>query len=124
MSRDRTLSVTRMLGYGIGDFGFNLYWSTLSLFVLYYYTDVIGIPARTAGLIILIALVWDGITDPLMGYLAERTRTRWGSYRPYLLFGGPPLAASLMLMFYKPDMAGAALVLYAAVTHLGRCRRA
>ena len=107
-----------MLGYGIGDFGFNLYWSTLSLFVLYYYTDVIGIPARTAGLIILIALVWDGITDPLMGYLAERTRTRWGSYRPYLLFGGPPLAASLMLMFYKPDMAGAALVLYAAVTHL------
>ena len=108
----------RRAAYGFGDFGFNLYWSTASMFLLYYYTDVLGLSATTAGLIFLVAMVWDGISDPIMGFLAERTRTRWGSYRPYLLFGGPVLAVSMILMFYRPAAEGTALVIYAAATHV------
>ncbi len=108
----------RRAAYGFGDFGFNLFWSTASMFLLYYYTDVLALSATTAGVIFLVAMVWDGITDPVMGYLAERTHTRWGSYRPYLLFGGPVLAISLVLMFYRPEAEGTALVVYAAITHV------
>ena len=98
--------------YGFGDFGFNLYWSTVSFFILYFYTDVVGLSGTTAGLIFLIAMLWDAITDPAMGYLAQRTKTRWGSYRPYLLLGALPLAMSLVLAFYNPNLEDAALVLY------------
>lgn len=108
----------RRISYGIGDFGFNLYWATASLFLLFFYTDVLGIPSQTAGFIFLIAMVWDGVTDPVMGYIAERTRTRWGSYRPYILLGAVPLAISLVLMFYDPGTSGAALAIYAAATHI------
>ncbi|MHA7820243.1 MAG: MFS transporter [Erythrobacter sp.] len=108
----------RRAAYGFGDFGFNLYWSTASMFLLYYYTDVLMLSATVAGLIFLVAMVWDGVSDPIMGYLAERTRTRWGSYRPYLLFGGPVLAISMVLMFYRPSTEGTALVVYAAATHV------
>lgn len=117
-NRLNTLPRWRRATYGFGDFGFNLYWSTASLFLLYYYTDILELSATTAGLIFLVAMVWDGITDPIMGFIAERTRTRWGSYRPYLLFGGPALAVSMMLMFYRPPMEGSGLVVYAAATHV------
>ncbi|AWW73745.1 glycoside transporter [Erythrobacter sp. KY5] len=114
----RELPRWRRAAYGFGDFGFNLYWSTASMFLLYYYTDVLLLSATTAGLIFLVAMVWDGISDPIMGYLAERTRTRWGSYRPYLLFGGPALAVTMVLMFYRPAYESTALVVYAAATHV------
>jgi GPH family glycoside/pentoside/hexuronide:cation symporter len=117
-ARTTALPRWRQAAYGFGDFGFNLYWSTTSMFLLYFYTDVLALPATTAGLIFLVAMVWDGISDPIMGYIAERTRTRWGSYRPYLLFGSPVLAVSMVLMFYRPDTEGTALVVYAAATHV------
>lgn len=108
----------RRISYGFGDFGFNLYWSSASLFLLYFYTDVLGLPNQTAGFIFLIAMVWDGITDPIMGYIAERTRSRWGSYRPYILLGAVPLAVTLVLMFSDPGTEGMALALYAGATHV------
>lgn len=104
--------------YGFGDFGFNLYWTTISFFILYFYTDVLGFSGKLAGLIFLVAMLWDGITDPLMGYLAQRTRTRWGSYRPYFLFGAFPLAISMVLVFHNPGFEGTALALYAMVAHM------
>ncbi len=112
------LSLPRKLVYGFGDFGFNLYWSSISLYLLYYYTDVLGLAASTAGFIFMIAMIWDGITDPLMGYVAERTHTRWGSYRPYILFGSVPLALSLILMFYRPDLTATGLIYYTLATHV------
>ena len=91
-SADR-IPLPRILGYGIGDFGFNFYWFSLQLFLAYYYTDVLGLRAEVAGLIIFVCLTWDGIVDPAIGVLANRTRSRWGKYRPFLLFGSIPLAA-------------------------------
>lgn len=113
-----TLTVGRIISYGAGDFAFNLSFSFCSLFLLYFYTDVLGLSATTAGLIIMIALVWEGVTDPVIGVLVNRTRSRWGRYRPYLLFGAVPLAASVVAMFVPVGLSGASLVAYSFVTHL------
>ena len=88
----KRLGLGRVIAYGAGDFAFNLSFTFASLFLLYFYTDVLEIPAGTAGLIIMVALIWEGITDPVIGMIANRTRSRWGRYRPYLLFGSVPLA--------------------------------
>jgi glycoside/pentoside/hexuronide:cation symporter, GPH family len=116
-SADR-IPLPRILGYGIGDFGFNFYWFSLQLFLAYYYTDVLGLRAEVAGLIIFVCLTWDGIVDPAIGVLANRTRSRWGKYRPFLLFGSIPLAASFALMFAPTGLEGAALIGYALATQI------
>ena len=114
----RPLPFGRILGYGIGDFGFNFYWLPLQLFLAYYYTDVLGLSSRVAGLIIFACLTWDGIIDPLIGMLANRTRSRWGKYRPYLLLGAVPLAGAFALMFAPVSAEGSALVAYALATQI------
>ena len=116
-SADR-IPLPRIIGYGIGDFGFNFYWFSLTLFLAYYYTDVLGLRSEVAGLIIFLCLTWDGLIDPAIGVLANRTRTRWGKYRPYLLFGSVPLAASFALMFAPTGLEGAALIGYAFATQV------
>lgn len=108
----------RRAAYGFGDLGFNLYWTTVSFYILYFYTDVLGLSGKSAGLIFLAAMLWDGITDPAIGFIAQRTRSRWGSYRPYILFGALSLAMSLMLVFYDPGFEGAALIAFALVSHM------
>lgn len=108
----------RRAAYGFGDLGYNLYWTTVSFYILYFYTDVLGFSGKIAGLIFLAAMLWDGITDPAIGFIAQRTRSRWGSYRPYILFGALPLAMSLVLIFYDPGFEGAALIAFALVSHM------
>jgi GPH family glycoside/pentoside/hexuronide:cation symporter len=112
------LSFGRRLGYGVGDGAFNLFFTTAGLYLLFYYTDVLGLPPATAGWVFAGALIWDAIFDPLMGYVSSRTRTRWGSYRPYLLFGAVPLAASWALIFYPTGLAGTSLVIFAVAAHV------
>lgn len=112
------LSFGQRLGYGIGDGGFNLFFTTAGLYLLYYYTDVLGLSPAAAGWVFAAALIWDAIFDPLMGYLANRTRTRWGRYRPYLLFGSVPLAASWALIFLPTGLTGTALLIFALATHM------
>jgi len=106
------------IGYGVGDYGINLYWQTLNLFVLFFYTDVLELPATVAGTIYAVASLWDAITDPVMGFIAQRTRTKWGSYRPYLLFGSVPFALSFMLVFYKPAAGPVLTIAVAFIAHL------
>jgi len=112
------LTFPQRAGYGVGDIGFNLLWTSVSLYLLFYYTDVLGISPAVAGAVIMAGMVWDGITDPLMGLLADRTRTRWGRYRPYLLFGAIPLSLSFVLMFASPWFDGGFLVLAAAASQI------
>lgn len=112
------LTTGRIISYGAGDFAFNLSFSFCSLFLLYFYTDVLGLGATTSGVIIMVALVWEGLTDPLIGMIVNRTRTRWGRYRPYLLFGAVPLAVSVVAMFAPVGLSGPALVAYSFATHL------
>jgi GPH family glycoside/pentoside/hexuronide:cation symporter len=112
------LSLKTRLGYGIGDIAICLYWSGVGLYLLYFYTDVVGISPSMAGLIYGIGMLWDAFTDPFMGYIAERTRTKWGVYRPYLLFGNLPLALSFILLFWVPPFEGSMLFFFLLFTNL------
>ena len=106
----KKLSLKVRLGYGIGDTAICFYWSGVGFLLLYFYTDVVGISPILAGSIFMIGMLWDAFTDPFMGYMAERTRTKWGVYRPYLLFGNIPLALSFVLLFWVPPFDGPLLV--------------
>lgn len=112
------LTVKLKLGYSIGAYGLFIIWSGASLFMLYFYTDVLLLDPEIAGSIFFLALIWDGITDPVMGMITDRTNTRWGQYRPYLLFGSVPLALSYYLAYSKPDIDADTLLIYVLVTHL------
>lgn len=94
------------VGYGIGDFGANLVFLTTLFYVLYYFTDVLGIPPETAGIVVLAAKFWDAVSDPMMGAVSDRTKSRWGKKRPYLLFGAIPLGITVFLLFCTPDFSG------------------
>jgi len=112
------LSLGGRLGFGIGDFGLNIFWNMTNIFVLFYYTDVLGLPNAVAGYVVMGAMIWDAVTDPLIGILASRTRTRIGRYRPFILVGAIPLAVSFGLMFSNPGLEGMPLIVYALATHL------
>ena len=106
------------VAYGIGDYAICLYWSGVGLYLLYFYTDVVGITPLLAGWIYAIGIAWDAITDPFMGYLAERTRTKMGSYRPYIFYGAIPLAFSFVLLFWVPPFEGIALFIFLLTVNL------
>ena len=104
--------------YGIGDYAICLYWSGVGLYLLYFYTDVVGITPLLAGWIYALGIAWDAITDPFMGYLAERTRSKMGSYRPYIFYGAIPLALSFILLFWVPPFEGLLLFVFLLTVNL------
>ena len=104
------------LGYAVGDLGINLYFISTLTYLLYFYTDVLGISAAAAAGVFLVARMVDAVTDPLMGAIAERTRTRWGRLRPYLLWGALPLGAITVATFSVPDLDESGKVIWAYVT--------
>lgn len=106
------------VGYALGDTACNLYWKTLEFFLLLFYTEVFGISAAQAGTMFLVTRVWDAINDPLMGILADRTQSRWGKFRPYLLWFALPLAAAGVLTFTTPDLEGNGKLAYAYATYV------
>ncbi|NIK45597.1 MFS transporter [Xanthomonas arboricola] len=92
------------LGYGAGDLGLNLYWANISAFLLIFYTDTMHLPAAAVGTMILLTKIADAIADPAMGALADRTRSRWGKFRPYLLWGAVPMAVTGVLAYTTPAL--------------------
>jgi GPH family glycoside/pentoside/hexuronide:cation symporter len=102
--------------YGFGDLASVLYWHTIMSFLLIFYTDVFGITAFAAGALILGSRLWDGINDPLMGMIADRTETRWGKFRPYLLWFCVPLAIVAVLAFTTPNLSYGGKLAWACVT--------
>lgn len=116
-SRLLHLSPTEKLGYGVGDLGFNLYWTTLGSFLAAFYTDVFGLTAATAGTMLLVTKIVDAVTDPLMGALADRTDSRYGKFRPYLLFAGVPMALCATLTFTTPALSDRGKLLWAYGTY-------
>jgi len=112
------LSPASRVGYGVGDFGINLYFISVMTYLLYFYTDVFGLSAAAAGGVFLVARVVDAITDPLMGMIAERTRTRWGRLRPYILFGALPLGVISILTFTTPDLNASGKLWWAYITYI------
>lgn len=111
------LRVTQLLGYAAGDMGNNLAFSMASMFLLLYYTDVVGIPAAAAGTIFLVVRVWDGVADLVAGRVIDRTSSRWGKFRPWLLFGSLPLMLLNVASFSVPDWGSTGTLIYAYVTY-------
>ncbi len=106
------------IGFGVGDFGFLLVWQGTTLFLMYFYTDVLGISPVVAGTIYLVAMVWDAIIDPVIAAMAERTRTRWGRYRPWIALGAVPFGISYALAFSTPGFLAVEAWVWALATHL------
>ena len=104
--------------YGVGDYAICLYWSGVSLYLLYFYTDIVGISPYAAGLIYGLGIMWDAFTDPFMGFLAERTRSKMGSYRPYIHYGSIPLALSFVLLLWVPPFEGTSLIIFLLVVNI------
>lgn len=111
------LSFLENFGFGLGDMASNFFFQTFSVFLLYYYTDVFGISPAAAGTMFVITRAIDAFTDPAMGLLADRTRTRWGKYRPYLLWMAIPYGICGYLIFANPDLEGASRLVYAYITY-------
>jgi GPH family glycoside/pentoside/hexuronide:cation symporter len=91
------------MGFGIGDLGGNLFFTAMGFYSLFYLTDIVGISSALAGAAILLGKFWDAVTDPMMGYISDRTTSRWGRRRPYFLFGALPLLLAMWWFFSAPD---------------------
>ena len=111
------LSLREKIGYGLGDTASHFVWDMVGFWILIFYTDTFGISAAAAGTIMLIARIWDMISDPLMGIIADRTKSRWGKFRPYLLWMALPYSVLAVLTFSTPDLGPNGKVIYAGVTY-------
>ena len=111
------LSLREKVGYGLGDMASNFYNGFFGIFLLYYYTDVWGISPAAAGTMFLVTKILDAVTDPAMGLIADRTQTRWGKYRPYLLWMAIPYAALGYLLFLGPDLSDTGKLIFAYVSY-------
>jgi GPH family glycoside/pentoside/hexuronide:cation symporter len=111
------ISIKEKIGFGLGDTASNLFFQTFMLFLLYFYTDVFGIPAAVAGTMFLVTRIWDSVNDPLMGVISDRTNTKWGKFRPYLLWMAVPFGIIGVLTFTTPDMSLSGKIIYAYVTY-------
>lgn len=112
------LTRREIVGYGLGDMGFNFYWTNISTFLLIFYTDTFGITAAAAATMLFVVKIFNAFTDPMIGALADRTQTRWGKFRPYLLFMPLPLAVIGVLTYSTPDLGPTAKLVWAYVTYL------
>ena len=113
---EHTLSVKEKIGYGFGDLASNLFWQMFSIFIAKYYTDVFLLGAATMGTMLLVTRLGDAIVDPVIGAIADRTHTRWGYFRPYLIWMAIPMAITAIATFTVPSFDGPARVVYAYAT--------
>lgn len=112
------LSIKEKIGYGLGDTASHFVWDMVGFWLLFFYTDVYGISAAAAGTIMLVARFWDMAIDPVIGVVSDRTNTRWGKFRPYILFGAVPYAVLAILTFTTPNFGEAGKIIYAGATYV------
>lgn len=106
-------------GYGVGEIGSSISWYMINNYLTLFYTDIVGLSAAAISLIMLIARVWDAVNDPMMGAIADKTNTRWGKFRPYLMFAPPFLAIFNLLTFTVFPVQGAAKVITCLICYIG-----
>ena len=112
------LSFMTKLSYGLGEFACSVVWSLVSSYLLFFYTDVFGLAGAVIAILLLVARVWDCFVDPILGLIMERTKSRFGRFRPYILFGSLSLGLFNILTFYTPQFSTTGKAIYACVTYL------
>lgn len=106
------------IGYGFGDMSSSMFWKIFSYYLPFFYSNIFGLSLADAGLLMLITRIWDAVSDPMMGVIADRTHTRWGKYRPYLLWVALPFAIAGILLFTTPEMGRTGKLVWAYVTYI------
>lgn len=117
MTISSVLTIKNKIGYGLGDMASALVWQTATLFLAYFYTDVFGLPAAIMGTMFLVVRVVDAVVDPCIGALVDRTQTRHGRFRPWLLWFAIPFGVSCIITFYVPDVGETGKIIYACLTY-------
>lgn len=122
MEKDKSLveekiSIKEKIGFSLGDTASNLFFQTFIIFILYFYTDVFGISAAAAGTMFLVTRIWDSINDPIMGIISDRTNTKWGKFRPYLMWLAIPFGIVGVLTFTTPQLSMEGKIIYAYITY-------
>jgi len=112
------LSIKEKVGYSLGDAASNLYFQTFVVFLPIFYTDVFGISASAMGTMLLVTRIFDAVNDPIMGMIADRTNTRWGKFRPYMLWVAVPFAVAGVLAFTTPNFSPTGMLVYAYITYM------
>src|ERR1035437_10011570 len=114
----RALSWREKISYGVADMGFNFYWANIATFLMIFYTDVFGISAAAAGSMLFVIKIINAFTDPMIGAAADRTHTRFGKFRPYLIWMALPLAGAGGLTYTTPDLNQNGKLMWAYGTYL------
>ncbi|EEC52070.1 MFS transporter [Bacteroides eggerthii] len=111
------IKLTEKIGYGFGDMASSMFWKLFGAYLMIFYTDVFGLPAAVVGTMFLITRIWDSAFDPIVGVVADRTHSRWGKFRPYLLWLAAPFGIIGVLTFVTPDWSPTGKLVYAYVTY-------
>lgn len=111
------IGIREKIGYGFGDMASSMFWKLFGSYLMIFYTDVFGMPAAVVGTMFLITRIWDSAFDPIIGIIADRTQSRWGKFRPYLLYLAIPFAVIGVLTFTTPDFGDGGKVIYAYFTY-------
>ena len=116
-STNGRVSFIEKVGYGLGDTASNFYFQMFMIYLTFYYTDIFGISPAAVGTMLLVTRIWDTFNDPLMGIIADRTRTKWGKFRPYLIWMVIPFAVIGVFTFTTPDISYNGKIIYAYITY-------
>jgi len=111
------IKLKEKIGYGFGDAASSMFWKIFGMYSLFFYTDVFGITAAAAGTMFLVARLWDSFFDVFVGIISDRTKSRWGKYRPFLLWFAIPFAVMGAITFFSPGFGQTAKLVYAYITY-------
>ena len=115
---NQKISIKEKIGYALGDGAANIAWRGVATFLFIFYTDVFGLNPAVVGVLFLVARFSDGISDVLMGIIGDRTESKYGKFRPWILWTAIPLAAILALLFTAPNFSDTGKIMYAYITYI------
>ena len=111
-------SLKEKIGYGFGDMSSSIFWKIFSYYLPFFYSNIFGLSLVDAGVLVLVTRIWDAVSDPMMGIISDRTNTKWGKYRPYLLWVAPFFSICGILLFTTPDLNYGGKLIWAYVTYI------
>ncbi|MCA5005154.1 MFS transporter [Sphingobacterium sp. WQ 366] len=111
------VSLKEKIGYGFGDAASSMFWKLFGMYLMFFYTDVFGMEAKVVGTMFFVTRVWDSFLDPIVGIIADRTKSKWGKFRPYLLYAAFPFGVIGVFTFYTPSFGDSGKIIYAYLTY-------
>ena len=118
MASDNHSPLREKIGYGLGDMSSSMFWKIFSYYLPFFYSNIFGLSLVDAGVLVLVTRIWDAVSDPMMGVISDRTNTKWGKYRPYLLWVAPFFSICGILLFTTPDLDYGGKLIWAYVTYI------